>query len=120
MPSGEAFDCREEKIAAVSVPYFIVSEPKEGVTTVTKNTDRPLTVKFRIANRENLGYYKAAQINIYMDNRLSSTISINASEHTFWGIRDGRRTLKLEMLDLEGKLISGTQKIFIFGYQYEP
>lgn len=121
MPSGEAFDCREEKISGVAVPQFVISNPLSGQTVSSTSEDRPLTIAYTITNSENIGYYKIVQTNVYIDNRLVSTISINMTEFTVMGIADGRRTLKLEMIDADGNLVAGTQKIVIFGYQYiEP
>lgn len=121
MPSGQAFDCREETIAAVALPQFVVQSPIEGSTyKETSNPNRPLVVKYSITNQENIGYYKIKQVNIYIDNRLRSTVAINSKETVLLGIQDGRRTLKLEMIDEEGNLVAGTQKIVLFGYLYSP
>lgn len=120
MPAGEAFDCREEKIASVAIPQFVVEKPLEGQTVRDTIRSRPLTVRYNLLNGENLSYYKIAQANVYIDNVLKSTISINTKEFTLLGIQDGRRTLKMEMIDVGGRLVAGTQKIVLFGYVYDP
>jgi len=120
MPAGEAFDCREEKVAFVALPQFIMIQPVPGQQIKTEDPNRPLTVQYRIQNQENLGYYKVAQVNIYLDNRPRSTVSINTREVRLANIPDGRRTLKIEMLDFEGNIVAGTQTVVIFGYQYTP
>ena len=120
MPAGEAFDCREETVRSVALPQFTSVEPANGQSFKTEDPNRPLTVRYRIQNQENLGYYKVAQVNIYIDNRLRSTVSINTQEVRLTGIADGRRTMKMEMVDFEGNNVPGTQTVSIFGYQYTP
>jgi hypothetical protein len=118
MPAGEAFDCREEKVSFVALPQFLVIQPTSGQAIKTEDPNRPLTIQYRILNQENLGYYKVAQVNIYIDNRLRSTVSINSRDVRLANIADGRRTLKMEMVDFEGNNVPGTQAVVIFGYQY--
>jgi hypothetical protein len=118
MPAGDAFDCRDETMSFVALPQFILIEPVNGAQIRTYNPNRPLTVRYRILNQENLGYYKIAQVNLYIDNSLRSTVSINAREIAISNVRDGRRTLKMEMIDFEGNNVPGTQVVAIFGYQY--
>jgi hypothetical protein len=118
MPAGEAFDCREEKVSFVALPQFLVIQPTSGQAIKTEDQNRPLTIQYRILNQENLGYYKVAQVNIYIDNRLRSTVSINSRDVRLANIADGRRTLKMEMVDFEGNNVPGTQTVVIFGYQY--
>lgn len=119
MPAGEAFDCREERVSFVALPQFLMIQPTSGQEIKTEDPNRPLTIQYRIANAENLGYYKVAQVNIYIDNRLRSTVSINAREVSLANIENGRRTLKMEMVDFEGNNVPGTQTVVIFGYRYE-
>lgn len=122
MPVGNSFDCREENIVGVALPQIEILNPLSGQEIKeTENPSRPLTIRFKILNQENLGHYNIVQANVYIDNRLRSTISVNMTEFTIDGIEDGRRTLKMEMIDYNGNLVAGTQKIVIFGYQYiEP
>lgn len=121
MPMGEAFDCREESIVNVAVPKFVVVSPKPGATFIEReNSNRPLLIQFKVTNQENIAYYNIVQANVYIDNRLRSTVSINTRELTIAGIEDGRRTLKLEMIDIDGRFVAGTQEIVIFGYEFVP
>ena len=121
MPQGQSFDCRAETLSGIALPQFVVASPKEGETVVEKNNpNRPLNVEFRVLNAQNMAYYKAGQINVYLDNRLRSTISANMRSAVIVRVLDGRRTMKLEMVDADGNLIPGTQKIVVFGYRYDP
>jgi hypothetical protein len=132
MPQGQAFNCREESIGNLPIPKYIVVEPSHG--SIVTNTEIPpfslngdyffyrnLKVKFNILHESSLIHLRAATTNVYLNNRLKATLRINRREVILNGIPDGRHTLKLEMLDHDGKFIGGTQEIVIFAYQFtEP
>lgn len=118
MPEGQAFDCREEEIVAVSLPEIIIRTPTSGQVIQTSDSDLPLHIEYSISNAENLGYYRAVQVNVYIDNHIRATLSVNTSQVTLIGVANGRRTLKMELVDSDGKLVAGTQKVLLFGYQY--
>jgi hypothetical protein len=75
-------------------------------------------VQFGITHEENLAYYKAKEIRIYLDNVLKATVGINTRKVSINGIKDGRHTLKMEMYDDQQRLIGGTQKIVPFAYEF--
>lgn len=131
MPQGQEFDCRNESFVDVLVPTISVSAPAEGIIannpTVpvgTNPTDfnffKTLTVQFTINNEENLSYYKAKQIKVYLNNKLRATLNPNTRRFSLKAMRDGRQTLKFDILDESGKLIPGSRKIHLFAYEFIP
>lgn len=119
MPEGQQFDCRAEELTNIALPKFSITSPRNGQTIrQSDDPNRTLTVKYSLLNEQNAQYYKIRQINVFLDNRLRSTTSINVKELVLAGISDGRHTLKMEMLDDDGKLVAGTQAIVLFGYEY--
>jgi len=132
MPQGQAFSCREENIANLPIPKYMMIAPIHGA--VVTNTETPpfalgddyfyyrnMKVEFNILHEDSLQALRAAMTKIYLNNRLKAELRINRREVILNGIPDGRHTLKLEMWDHNGKFISGTQEIVIFAYQFtEP
>jgi hypothetical protein len=131
MPQGQEFDCRDERFTNVAVPSISIVTPAEGLIAnnphVPEGTDpsdydffRVLPVTFTIENEGNLSYYKAKEIKVYLDNRLAITLSTNHRETVLLGVQDGRHTIKMDILDNQGRLIPGTRKIHLFGYEFLP
>jgi hypothetical protein len=131
MPQGQEFDCRNENFVNVAVPKIAINTPAEGliannpkVPIGTSESDynffRTLPVKFTIENEGNLSYYKAKSIKVYLDNKLRSTLSINTRQTVLKLIKDGRHTLRMDILDEQGRLIPGTRKIHLFAYEFVP
>jgi hypothetical protein len=131
MPQGQEFNCKNENFADVVVPKIAITIPSEGsiannppVPVGTQESDyyffRTLTVNFTIANQENLSYYKAKEIKVYLNNRFRSTLSVNSRRISLSNMKNGRQTLRMEILDEHGRLIPGTRKIHLFGYEFIP
>jgi len=129
MPQGQHFDCRDENIVNVALPQFSPISPIAGqvmsnlpLPANTLRSDyeffRRAIVQFGITHEENLAYYKAKEIRIYLDNVLKATVGINTRKVSINGIKDGRHTLKMEMYDDQQRLIGGTQKIVPFAYEF--
>jgi hypothetical protein len=132
MPQGQVFNCREENLRNLPTPKYVIIQPKHG--SVVTNTEIPpfslgddyfffrnMLVKFNISNEESLEPLNARQTYIYLNNRLAATARINRREVILNGIPNGRHTLKMEMMDGNGKFIAGTQEIVIFAYEFtEP
>jgi hypothetical protein len=131
MPQGQEFDCRNENFVNVAVPKIAINTPAEGliannpkVPVGTSESDynffRTLLVKFTIENEGNLSYYKAKSIKVYLDNKLRSTLSINSRQTALKLVKDGRHTLRMDILDEQDRLIPGTRKIHLFAYEFVP
>lgn len=131
MPQGQEFDCRTENFVNVIVPRIVINAPALGLIANNTNTPigiqpqdynfyRTLSVVFSIENEQNLPYYKAKEIKVYMDNRLVSTIPANARRTTISKMKDGRHFLRMEILDESGRLIPGTRVVHPFAYKFVP
>ena len=131
MPQGQEFDCKTENFADVAVPKIAITTPAEGliannpsVPVGTQESDynffKTLAVNFTIANEGNLSYYKAKEIKVYLDNKLRSTLSINSRRTVLKAVKNGRHTLRMDILDEQGRLIPGTRKIHLFAYEFIP
>jgi hypothetical protein len=132
MPQGQVFSCREENIANLPIPKYIMVTPTHG--SVVTNTEVPnftfgddyfyyrnMKVQFNILHEDSLQALRAAVTKVYLNNKLQTELRINRREVILNGVPNGRHTLKLEMWDHNGKFISGTQEIVIFAYQFtEP
>jgi hypothetical protein len=133
MKTGQEFDCREESFVSPALPQFSMISPISGATvnnpTVPSGTApvdygffRNLTVRFDVSDEANLSLPQigAAQIRASLDNRTTVTASLNARAISFSNLTDGLHTLRLEFIDSMGRLVSGTQTVVIFGYQFVP
>jgi hypothetical protein len=131
MPQGQEFDCRNENFVNVATPKITINTPAEGliannprVPVGTSESDynffRTLVVRFTIENEGNLSYYKAKSIKVYLDNKLRSTLSINSRQTALKLVKDGRHTLRMDILDEQDRLIPGTRKIHLFAYEFVP
>ena len=131
MPQGQQFDCRQETISNVITPTFnilypqsgnIASNPKIPVLTsvVDYNFFRNLIVNFTILNEENLQYYDAKKIIVYLDGIKRIESQMNTRKIVLSNMTNGRHTLKMEMHNSEDRLIAGTQSIVVFAYEFLP
>lgn len=131
MPQGQEFDCRNENFVNVAVPKISISMPAEGliannpkvpIGTAESDYDffRTLPVVITIENEGNLSYYKAKSIKVYLDNKLRSTLSINSRQTVLKLVKNGRHTLRMDILDDQDRLIPGTRKIHLFAYEFIP
>lgn len=131
MPQGQEFNCRDENYQNVRVPQIDIKQPQVGsvatnppVPEGTRQEDfdffRTLAIAFTVKNEENLSYYKAKEIRLFLNNKLQVTLPVDAREATLRNLRDGRHTLKIEIIDRADRLIPGSRKIHLFGYQFVP
>lgn len=133
MPLGQVFDCRMESFASPTVPTFKMIQPMSGGTV--RNTSAPegtspadydffrtLTISFDIENGDNLSLAQigASSIRVVLDGRKTVDTGLNARRVSFNKVRDGRHSVRLEVLDGRGRLIAGTRQIVIFGYEFVP
>lgn len=131
MPQGQEFRCRDEKFSNVRVPTISIISPAVG--TIANNPPVPvgtgvqdynffrtLTINFDIVGGENLPYYKANQIKVWLDNKPMASLSINARRVALKAVKNGRHTLRMEILDNQGKLIPGTRLVHLFAYEFIP
>lgn len=133
MSIGQSFDCRTESFVSPAVPQFKMIQPLSGGTV--KNTSTPegtspadydffrnLTVSFNIENGDNLSLAQigAATIRLVLDGRKTVDVGLNTRRVSFSKVRDGRHSLRLEILDSKGRLIAGTREIVIFAYEFVP
>jgi len=127
------FDCRREEIASPLTPSFQVIYPLSG--SIAKNPVVPaeaspadydffknIVVNFNILNGDNLtlSEFNAVKIRATLDNRKVVETNINSRKLSFSNIENGRHTLKLEMIDGDDRLVSGTREIVVFGYEFSP
>jgi len=133
MKTGQEFDCREESFASPVLPQFSMIAPTSGSTlnnpTVPEGTlpsdygfFRNAIVRFNVTNEGNLSLPQvgASQIRATLDNRTVITTSLNARSVSFPNVSNGLHTLRLEFIDSMGRLVSGTQTVVIFGYEFVP
>lgn len=133
MKTGQEFDCRDESFASPTLPQFSMISPISGATvnnpTVPSGTSpadydffRSVTVRFNVTDEGNLSLPQigASQIRATMDNRTTVTASLNARSIPFSNMTNGLHTLRLEFIDSMGRLVSGTQTVVIFAYQFVP
>ena len=133
MPLGQAFDCRSESFAAPATPRFRMAQPLSGGTV--RNTTAPegtspadyaffrnLTVRFEIDNGDNLSLAQlgASKIRVVLDGKRIIDTTLNSRSVVFGKVRDGRHSIRLEILDSQGRLVSGTRETVIFGYEFVP
>lgn len=133
MPIGQAFDCRTESFDSPASPQFKMIQPLSGGTV--RNTSTPegtspadydffrnLTVSFDIENGDNLSLTQigAASIRLVLDGKKTVDVGLNTRRVSFSKVRDGRHSLRLEILDSRGRLVAGTREIVIFAYEFVP
>jgi len=133
MPIGEVFDCRTETFVSPAAPSFRMIQPISGGTVRNTSTPagtspadydffRTLTVRFDIDNGDNLSLAQigASKIRAVLDGRKTVDLGLNARTVGFNKVRDGRHSLRLDILDSQDRLIAGTREIVIFAYEFVP
>ena len=77
-------------------------------------------MNFTILNEENLQYYNAKKIIVYLDGIKRIESQMNTRKIVLSNMTNGRHTLKMEMHNSEDRLIAGTQSIVVFAYEFLP